>query len=293
MLSRYPCVRIAENTWEINEFDCASMFLLAGRERALLIDTGIGIGCLSDFVRTLTLLPVDVLLTHNHRDHVGGAPVFPRVHISREDSRMGPMLRPLTAPESRKQYAVNVRQRHSDRAYPWTDEDFPTFQREPEVVGIGDGWTFDLGGRTVVCRSTPGHTPGSLSAIDSQTGFLFCGDACNGVVGLGVRPIDGMRHATIEEALEALRRLWAMDFDHGHVFNGHADFRAPGNPLRPEVYPAVMETMEDILSGHYVSRPKYIQSIDAHVEIVTARGVELQFHRELIHGGNYQHFTAI
>ncbi len=35
---RYPISRIAADTYEINEFDCASMFLIVGRERALLIE---------------------------------------------------------------------------------------------------------------------------------------------------------------------------------------------------------------------------------------------------------------
>ena len=43
----YPYKEIAPNTFEIGEFDCASMFLLIGDEKAMLIDTGIGIGDLT------------------------------------------------------------------------------------------------------------------------------------------------------------------------------------------------------------------------------------------------------
>lgn len=281
---RYPISQIAEDIYEINEFDCASMFLVVGRARALLIDTGIGLGDLRGFIRTITPLPLDVLLTHNHRDHVGNAPQFTRVHLSEIDVRMGRMLRPLTTVESRLQYAHHTRSIYPERAYPWTDADVRAFDKEPEVVPIGDGHVFDLGGRRVTCVHTPGHTPGSLSAIDSATGILFCGDACNRVIGLGMRPIEGMRHATMEEALDGLRHLWAMDFDHERVYNGHTDFRKTGSPLKADVYPSAMRAMENVIAGDYVSRPKRIESIRADVEIVCQDGVELQFHSGQIHG---------
>ena len=284
MLKEYPCVQIAPGTWEINEFDGVSMFLLVGETRALLIDTGIGIGDLSAFIRTLSNLPLDVLIAHNHRDHAGGAAAFEKVYISSLDAKMGPMLRPLTAWESRLQFAKHTCEVHPDREYPWTEGDLPVFDKEPEVICIEDGYVFNLGGRTATCVWTPGHTPGSLSVIDSQTRYLFCSDACNGILGLGVRPIAGMRHATLEEALEGLERLWAMDFDHERVYNGHTDFRMPGEPLNKEIYPAAMKSMREVLSGSYVSRHKHIASINADVEIVTSRGVELQFHRTNIHG---------
>lgn len=76
MLTTYPYSQIDIGVYEINEFDGASMFLIEGNERALLIDTGVGIGALDKFLHQLTALPVDVLLIHNHRDHVGNAPRF-------------------------------------------------------------------------------------------------------------------------------------------------------------------------------------------------------------------------
>lgn len=284
MLSRYPCIQIAENTWEINEFDCASLFLLAGQDSALLIDTGIGIGALDAFVKTLTPLPLKVLLTHNHRDHVGNAPCFEAVHISSIDLRMGRMLRPLTTLESRLAYACHVRDAHAGMAYPWTRNDMQAFSAEPEVICIEPQHTFDLGGRTVTCYHTPGHTPGSFSAIDSQTGFLFCGDACNGTIGLGVRPIEGMRHATMEEALMGLRSLDGRA-DPGRVYSGHSDCRGFGKPLGRDVLRHAMEAMALVIAGDYVAEHTHIKSIGADVETMTYKGVKLQFHSGNVRGG--------
>ena len=72
----FPYKEIAPNTYEIGEFDCASIFLLIGDEKAMVIDTGIGIGDLKGFIRTLTDKPLMVCFTHDHADHVGGASAF-------------------------------------------------------------------------------------------------------------------------------------------------------------------------------------------------------------------------
>lgn len=284
MLHEYPYARIAQNTYEINEYDNASLYLLVGKERALLIDTGIGIGDLRRFAEQLAGVPVEVLLTHNHRDHVGNAPLFDRVHISSIDYRMGKMLRPLTAWESRLQYANHTRQVHPQTDYAWSESDLCRFSAadEPEVVPIRDGFVFELGGRWVTCRLCPGHTPGSMVAIDSYTRYLFCGDACNNIIGLGVRPIEGMRHASVEEALAALQRIWNMDFDKAHVYNGHSDFRALGKPLAPEVMPNAIAAMQQVLSGNYSSQKKHIETINADIETTVINGIELQFHQKNI-----------
>lgn len=282
MLSDYPFYEIGAGAYEINEFDGASMFLVVGSSRALLIDTGVGIGALDDFVRRLTPLPVEVLLTHNHRDHVGNAPRFSRVYMDAADIRMGPLLRPLTTRESRLEFAHGVCARHPGRTYPWTDGDAAEFSCAPELTAVGDGQVFDLGGRRLQCVATPGHTPGSLSVIDSRTGILFCGDACNGTLGLGVRPIPGQKHATMEQSHAALMRLAGMPFDRAQVFNGHTDCRQPGQPLPEGILPSVLEAMELVLDGKAVSQPKHIAGIHADVEVVHHGGVELQFHSELI-----------
>ena len=75
-----------------------SFTLLTGSERALLIDTGYGLEDVAAYVRTLTSLPVDVLLTHGHHDHALGTRWFPSVQMSTEDL---PVFRLRTAAAQR------------------------------------------------------------------------------------------------------------------------------------------------------------------------------------------------
>lgn len=87
---KMPWFEFAPDTYEIDEFDCASIFLFVGTERALLLDTGIGIGDLKGLVEEITDKPYDVVLTHGHRDHTGGAGWFDTVYLNRKDYELYP-----------------------------------------------------------------------------------------------------------------------------------------------------------------------------------------------------------
>src|SRR5699024_479599 len=63
----------------------AWMHLVTGPERAVLIDTGFGIGDLRALVETLIDKPYDVFNTHFHGDHTLGNVQFDRVFIHRYD----------------------------------------------------------------------------------------------------------------------------------------------------------------------------------------------------------------
>ena len=73
---KMPWFEFAPNTYEIDEFDCVSVFLFVGTERALLLDTGTGVGDIRGLVEDLTDKPVTELNSHGHPDHAMGAPEF-------------------------------------------------------------------------------------------------------------------------------------------------------------------------------------------------------------------------
>lgn len=285
MIAEYPYAELGNGIYEINEFDNVSMFLIVGEEKALLIDAGIGIGNVRAFAEKLAGKPVQVFLTHNHRDHVGNAPLFDEVHISRIDYGMGKMIRPLTSKKSRKQYTEATAQKYPDKKYPWSDEDISNFSeaQEPVVHLIEDQYEFDLGGRLITCYLCPGHTPGSMVAVDSKTKYVFSGDCCNKFLGIGVRPIKGMEHASIEESYEAMRRIRDIGIDVKNIYSAHADFRKVGEPLEDYVFDTVMNGLKKIVAGDYVAGKKWIQMIDTEVDIAIFKDIVIQFHVENIH----------
>ncbi len=67
--------RVDADTYAVSEYrhwEEPHCYLLLGRERAALIDTGLGVGDIRAVVERLTDLPVTVLTTHVHWDHIGG-----------------------------------------------------------------------------------------------------------------------------------------------------------------------------------------------------------------------------
>src|SRR4051812_26899996 len=68
--------------WQLTEPGHVAMWLVCGTERAVLIDTGCGLAPLRPLVDELAAgLPVTVLQTHHHIDHVGGSHEFDEVLI--------------------------------------------------------------------------------------------------------------------------------------------------------------------------------------------------------------------
>ncbi len=247
LTTAYPLRAIGPGTIEIDEFDCASIFLLEGRDRALLLDTGIGIGDLKGLVSRLTDKPLTLVLTHGHGDHTGGLGWFDEYYLHPADwdvyANMGTL-------EGRRQYAGFIAKREGKiYAYdPETDIIPWPAGANPKRLPLADGQTFDLGGRVVTAYHCPGHTPGSMVFHDSLTNILFAGDSCNCNMLMGGKP-GAPTFTSVERGLKALKRVAALDFC--CVYNQHHDFRPLGQPLDATVLPDLIGCCEDLVSGSY------------------------------------------
>ncbi|MDO4521351.1 MAG: MBL fold metallo-hydrolase, partial [Erysipelotrichaceae bacterium] len=168
-------IEIAKNTYCINEFGMDAMYLVIGKERALLIDTGTGTFDLKGLVEQLTDKPYDVILTHGHVDHAGGMDQFDRVMIHRNDIEMAKNL----SHKERLGYAVTLHSMDRDEAYEFSPSQVREWKSVPEFVTVEEGDVIDLGDRKLEIFFTPGHTPGSICLLDRKNRIHFSGDACN------------------------------------------------------------------------------------------------------------------
>ena len=136
-------------------------YLLVGSNRALLFDAGTGNRDIVRVVRSLTSLPVTVLPSHLHFDHVGALGRFERTALL--------ALMPLQ--ERVRNGRLSLR-RYEFLGFADSLPD-PTF-------AVDEWWrpgsTVDLGGRVLRVLSTPGHTPSSAALYDAQRHQLFAGD---------------------------------------------------------------------------------------------------------------------
>ena len=84
MDSWFTVETIDSQTYAISEYrhwEETHCYLLCGREKAILIDTGLGISDIRKVVERLTDLPVTVVTTHVHWDHIGGHGLFDTIAV--------------------------------------------------------------------------------------------------------------------------------------------------------------------------------------------------------------------
>ena len=151
--------------WE--EVHC---YLLNGRERSLLIDTGLGICDIRKPLSALTDKPAAAAATHIHWDHIGGHRYFPDFYAHGAELNWLSGEFPLSI--------QTVREMVLDRCTPPEGFDihsYTLFQGVPTRV-LRDGDSIDLGGRVVEVLHTPGHSPGHMCFYERERGYLFTGD---------------------------------------------------------------------------------------------------------------------
>lgn len=224
MAISHPIVaEIARGVYCINEFGMDSLFLIVGDSRALLIDTGTAAFDLPALIGRLSLLPMDVALTHGHMDHAGGMGWFHRVHLHPADFDLA---RSITL-TMRQDYTRLIR-RIAGGFFDVDALNVRDFSRQPELLPLGEGDCFDLGGVHVDVYETPGHTPGGLSYLVREQRLLITGDACNPNTLLFPFLPDGRRapHASAEGLMATARKLQRLSSLADRIYNGHTGFAA-------------------------------------------------------------------
>lgn len=146
-------------------------YLMAGKTKAILFDTGMGISNVKKIVAELTKLPIIVLNSHTHDDHVGGNWQFDSVYsMDTEFSR-------TNAKGSRTDAQEEIGPGQICGDLP-KNFDAKSYETKPWRIAkyIHNGDKLDLGGRTIEIIATPGHTPDAISLLDRANGLLFTGD---------------------------------------------------------------------------------------------------------------------
>lgn len=135
-------IKINEDTYRVED-GFVRFFILVGKDKAAVIDSGVSGAGVVELIRTITDKELILVNTHGDGDHCAGTFEFSEISISREDY-----------------YNCGLKERFPDCR--------PVF--------ISEGNVIDLGGRTLEIIETPGHTKGSLSVLDRDNKALFSGD---------------------------------------------------------------------------------------------------------------------
>lgn len=173
-------------------------WLVEGSERAVLLDTGLGIEPIRPVAERMTDRPISVVNTHYHFDHVGGNHEFEDISIHEVGAPLIAQEPPHELLHSYLDYAR--RQLEAAEAYRPVDREFfwlMTAETEPRPFPAGfdpeawkirtsqaarklaEGDRVDLGDRALTVLHTPGHSPDGISLLEEREGLLFAGDAFN------------------------------------------------------------------------------------------------------------------
>jgi glyoxylase-like metal-dependent hydrolase (beta-lactamase superfamily II) len=161
--------------YEDGQYEESISYLLLGEDRAMLVDTGNGIANLRAQCRKLTSLPILLVNTHSHIDHVGSNYMFDE--IAAFDDHMGLARRTAALGYHHEKARTYIEGSAVWKPFP-KEFDPSAFCIPPYRITrwLQDGEVLDLGGRQIEVLYTPGHSPDSICLLDRSARMLWVGD---------------------------------------------------------------------------------------------------------------------
>lgn len=237
--SWFEVKKIADKTWAIHDKTQVVSYLVEGDKKALLIDTGWGLGNLAELVQSITSLPITVVITHGHPDHVCGAFQFSDLYISREDEYL---LKNFYNSETRRQLLEN---RFKDQYSADFSKENWINARLKNVSTVKEGDVFELGRRNLKVIEIPGHTPGSICLLDKENELLFPGDS------IQTTPI--LMHLDTSLPLstyfDSIVHVYSFEEEYDKILPGHGE-----TPVDKTVLDELINGVSEILEGKLVGK---------------------------------------
>lgn len=254
----FQVYEVADNVFSIVEpyqFQQSISHLILGSERAILFDTGIGMRPIRPVVERITDLPVTVLNSHTHYDHVGGNYEFSSVMaIDSEYTR---------ANMSGFEHSRIADEFVPDAICPGTglaadiDEIYTRSWQASDYVEDGD--ILELGNRKIEILHVPGHTPDATALLDAENGLLFTGDTFYDAELWLFVP-----ETSFDDYDRAIDRLASIEGSVDYLLGAHLSARVSSGRLTK-----VRDAFRKIRAGNYSSS---VDSIGR--TIITVDGIE-------------------
>jgi len=183
-------IQIDEHTWRLED-GFVRFFLLEGKEKSVLIDSGVNSPNAADIAKTITNKPIILLNTHGDGDHTSGTSSFSEICI----------------------HPLDYVHCEMKTRYPSTS-----------IVEIKDWDVIELGERTLKIIHIPGHTKGSVAILDVKGRVLYAGDS----VQKGQIYMFGAKRDP-EQFENSLDKLIALKDEYDFIYASHDEFMVPSD----------------------------------------------------------------
>jgi glyoxylase-like metal-dependent hydrolase (beta-lactamase superfamily II) len=199
----YEVTTMSDGVTHIHEphilpFYRCNIWHVRGRDRDVLIDSGMGVVSLRKQVALLAERPLLAVASHTHFDHIGNHHEFSErlVHAGEAALMAEPSRSGTLADIYAKDEIFTMLPPGNWRAAAYKVTPAPATR----LLATGD--EIDLGDRQFEVLHLPGHSPGSIGLWESKTGVFFSGDAIyDGEL------IDDCYHSNLDDYMRTMRRV--------------------------------------------------------------------------------------
>lgn len=173
-------IKINDSTWRFEDGG-VRFFLLCGKEKAALIDTGMNAPDAKELAEGVTDLPLILINTHGDPDHISGNGAFEEFYMS-----------------------------------PKEEDNYRNNGGKGKIIPVNDGDVIDLGDRPLKIIDNPGHTSGSIAILDEKYKVLIGGDAVQdgNIFMFG-------RYRNLDTYISSLKRLKEYDGSFDEIYPMH------------------------------------------------------------------------
>ncbi len=211
----YETTRLDDGVTHIHEpfikaFYRCNIWHVRGRDKDMLVDSGMGVVSLREQVPKVAERPCVAVASHTHFDHIGCHHEFAERVVHKDEA--GLMAHPTRAGTLADPYVTDDIFTALPPA-PYSSTEY-NVTAAPATRLVGDGEVIDLGDRHFEVMHTPGHSPGEIMLWEAASGILFSGDTVyDGPL------IDDAYHSDIAAYVASMKRI--LDLPVRLVHGGH------------------------------------------------------------------------
>ncbi len=189
--------KLNEHIVWIKDADNAACYIVIGQEKALVVDTMHGYENIPEIAREFTDLPLVLVNTHGHGDHIGGNHWFSEAYMNEKDYDLIPWWVNQPGQKAfRKEHGLVF----------------------PPCKPLNEGDIIDLGGLTAEMIALPGHTPGGICVLIREERVLITGDSINRHLWMQLP-----NSLQLREMIVNLDRIAWVKERADRILHGHAD----------------------------------------------------------------------